>query len=62
MLRAAMRPFLPMLLLLMPAACADQYDPPLSYGRCVSDEFCGLETRCDRVTATATAPGSRGSA
>jgi|GEM_PF-1282753 len=54
MLPAAMRPFLPMLLALLPAACVDQYDPPLSYGRCVSDELCGLETRCDRVTASTT--------
>lgn len=39
-------------LLLLPAACAEDYMNPLSYGRCTSTELCGLETRCERVAAS----------
>lgn len=53
MLRAAMRA-LPALLLLLCAGCPESYEAPLSYGRCTSTELCGLETRCDRVTASTT--------
>ena len=47
-----MRPVLPLLLLVLTAACVDQIEPPLSYGRCNPGDVCGLETRCDRLTAS----------
>ncbi|MDB4929098.1 MAG: hypothetical protein JWM10_1582 [Myxococcaceae bacterium] len=48
-----MRPLLLLLpLLLLPAACAQDYQNPLSYGRCTSAELCGLETRCERIAAS----------
>jgi hypothetical protein len=40
------------LLASLPAACAQDYMNPLSYGRCTSGELCGLETRCERVAAS----------
>lgn len=43
-----------LLLLLLPVGCLESYEPPLSYGRCAGSELCGLETRCDRVTASTT--------
>lgn len=43
-----------LVLLLWSPACADEYQAPLSYGRCAGAELCGLETRCDRITASTT--------
>jgi hypothetical protein len=54
MLLAAMRRSLALLMLLLPAACSDQYEPPLSYGRCFANEVCGLATRCEQLTASNT--------
>lgn len=54
MLLPAMRRSLALLMLLLPAACSDQYEPPLSYGRCFSNEACGLATRCEQLTASNT--------
>jgi integrase len=34
----------PLLLLVLTAACVDQIEPPLSYGRCNPGEVCGLRT------------------
>jgi len=52
MLPAAMRRSLALWMLLLPAACSDQFEPPLSYGRCFSNEVCGLATRCEQLTAS----------
>jgi hypothetical protein len=53
MLRRPMRPTLLLpLLLLLPSACAADYQNPLSYGRCTSTELCGLDTRCERIAAS----------
>lgn len=50
----AMRAVLLSMVVFVCAACLTQPEAPLSYGRCTGGETCGLETQCDRVTASTT--------